>query len=77
MAEAVLLSLEAVGASDQSGVCAGVMEIMAVLSATGVRRELLYDAGQAGVLVSTEHGAGWWVRIWWIGRWRSWPSGRC
>ena len=49
VAEAVLLSLDAVRAGDQGDVCAGVMEIMAVLSAAGVRRDLLHAAGQAGV----------------------------
>ena len=52
MAEAVLLSLEAVWVADHAGVCTRVMEIMVVLSATGVRRELLHAAGQAGVLAS-------------------------
>ena len=46
----VLLSLQAVRAADQTGVCTRVVEIMAVLSAAGVRRELLHVAGQAGVL---------------------------
>ena len=46
------LSLQAVRAADQTGVCTRVMEIMAVLSAAGVRRELLYFAGQAGMLAS-------------------------
>ena len=50
VAEAVLLSLEAVRAGEQGNVCDAVMEIMAVLSAAGVRRELLYDAGKAGAL---------------------------
>ena len=50
-AEAVLLSLDAVRAGNEGGVCAGVMELMAVLSATGVPRDLLHAAGQAGVLV--------------------------
>lgn len=50
MAEAVLLSLEAVEASDRSGACAGVMEVLSVLSAAGVRRDLLHAAGQAGAL---------------------------
>ena len=50
--QAVLLSLEAVRASDQAGVCTGVMELMAVLSAAGVRRELLYAAGEAGALAN-------------------------
>jgi len=35
--------------------CARVMEIIAVLSAAGVRRELLYAAGRAGVLASGRH----------------------
>ena len=50
VAETVQLSLQAVRAADRTGVCARVMWIMAVLSAAGVRRELLYAAGQAGVL---------------------------
>ena len=52
VAEAVLLSLEAVRASDQTGACGGVLEIMSVLSAAGVRRDLLHAAGQAGALAS-------------------------
>ena len=51
----MLLSLRAVRAADQSGACTRVMEIMAVLSATGVRRELLHTAGQAGVLAEGRH----------------------
>ena len=54
-ARAVLLSLQAVRAADRTGVCTRVMEIMSVLSAAGVRRELLYAAGQAGVLASGRH----------------------
>lgn len=50
VAEAVLLCLDAVRAGDRDGVCTGVMEMMAVLSGGGVRRELLYAAGRAGVL---------------------------
>ena len=50
VAEAVLLSMDAVRAGDRAGVCAEVMEIMAVLSATGVPRDLLQAAGHAGVL---------------------------
>ncbi len=52
VAEAVLLSLETVWAADQGGVCAGVMEMMAVLSPAGVPRDLLQAAGQAGALAS-------------------------
>ena len=50
VAEAVLLSLQAVQAADRAGVCAAVMELMSVLSAAGVRRDLLHAAGQAGAL---------------------------
>jgi len=50
VAEAVLLSLEAVRASDRGGLCAGVLELMSVLSAAGVRRDVVHAAGQAGVL---------------------------
>jgi len=52
LARAVLLSLQAVRAADRTGVCTRVMEIMAGLSPAGVHRELLYSAGQAGVLAS-------------------------
>jgi RNA polymerase sigma factor (sigma-70 family) len=54
-AQTVLLSLQAVRAADRTGVCTRVMEIMSVLSAAGVRRELLHAAGQAGVLASGRH----------------------
>ncbi len=55
VAETVLLSLDAVQAGDQAGVCTGAMEIMAVLSGAGVRRELLHAAGRAGVLAKGGH----------------------
>ena len=55
VAEAVLLSLQEVRAADQSGASSRMMEIMTVLSATGVRRELLHAAGQAGVLAEGGH----------------------
>jgi len=51
VAEAVLLSLEAASAADPLGVCTGVMELMAMLSPTPVRRDLLRAAGQAGTLL--------------------------
>jgi tetratricopeptide (TPR) repeat protein len=46
----VLLALQAANASDQTGVSSRVLAIMAVLSAGGARRELLYAAGQKGAL---------------------------
>jgi tetratricopeptide (TPR) repeat protein len=55
LAEAVLLSLEALVASDEAGVCTRMMQIMAVLSGAGIGREFLYSAGQAGVLASGGH----------------------
>ena len=58
VAEAVVLSLEAVQASDQAGACGGVMEAMSVLSAAGVRRDLLRAAGQAGALAGALAGGG-------------------
>jgi tetratricopeptide (TPR) repeat protein len=47
---AILLSLEEIRADDQGGASTRVMEIMAVLSTAGVRRDLLHAAGQAGAL---------------------------
>ena len=58
VAEAVLLSLETVRAGDRAGTCAGVLEVMSVLSAAGVRRDLLHAAGQGGVLPGAEPGGG-------------------
>ena len=55
VAEAVLLSLQTVWAADRAGVSTRMLEIMAVLSAAGVRREVLHIAGQAGVLASGGH----------------------
>ncbi len=51
-ARAVSLSLQAVRAADRTGICTRVMEIISGLSPAGVHRELLYSAGQAGVLAS-------------------------
>ena len=50
VARAILLSLAAIRAADKMGTCSRVMSILAVLSAAGVRRELLHVAGRAGVL---------------------------
>jgi hypothetical protein len=58
VAEAVVLSLDMARAGDRAGVCSGVMEITAVLSAAGVRRGLLRDAGQAGLLAAGKHRTG-------------------
>jgi tetratricopeptide (TPR) repeat protein len=50
VAEAITLSLDSVRADDRAGADTGIMEITSVLSAGGLRRELLHDAGRAGVL---------------------------
>ena len=52
---AVPLSLAAIRAADKTGMCTRVIEIMAALSAAGVRRELLHVVGRAGVLASGGH----------------------
>ena len=49
VAAAVLLSLDTVRAGDQGGACAAVMDLVAVLSAAGVRRSLLHAAAQEGL----------------------------
>ena len=55
VARAVPLSLAAIRAADKTGMGTRVIEIMAVLSAAGVRRELLHVVGRAGVLASGGH----------------------
>jgi tetratricopeptide (TPR) repeat protein len=45
-----LAELEALWAAEPDGVPARVLELMSVASAAGIRRELLYAAGQAGLL---------------------------
>ena len=49
-AEAVVLSLNAADSTDASGACRAVMNLVAVLSAAGVPRPVLYEAGAAGVI---------------------------
>jgi Tetratricopeptide repeat len=51
LAEAVLLGMEAASVADRIGVNTGVMELVAMLSPAGVRRDLLRAAGQAGTLL--------------------------
>ena len=50
VAAAVLLSLKGVQTGDDTGVCTTVMELMAVLSAAGVRRTLLHEAARQSAL---------------------------
>ena len=49
-AEAIVLALEAVADGDQTGLCRGLINVIALLSTAGVSRELLYAAGHEGLL---------------------------
>ncbi len=49
-AEAILLALDATAAGDPTGLCGGLINMVALLSAAGVSRTLLYAAGQEGLL---------------------------
>ena len=50
VAAAVLLSVEGARGEDDTGAAAAMMELMAVLSSSGVRRAVIHAAGQRGVL---------------------------
>jgi hypothetical protein len=56
VAAAVLLSLESVRAGDDTGVCTAVTELLAVLSAAGVRRALMHEAARQGALEGDGQG---------------------
>ena len=49
IAAAVLLSLDTVRAGEKGGACAAVMDLVAVLSAAGVRRSLIHAAAREGL----------------------------
>ena len=49
VAAAVLLALDTVRAGDQGGACGAVMDLVAVLSAAGVRRPLIHAAAREGL----------------------------
>ncbi len=49
VAAAVLLSLDTVRAGEQGGACGVVMDLVAVLSAAGVRRSLIHAAARQGL----------------------------
>ncbi len=58
-AEAIMLALDAVADGDLAGLCQGLINTVALLSAAGVSRALLYAAGQQGLLrQGTEEAAG-------------------
>ena len=49
IAAAVLLALDGVRAGEQGGACGAVMDLVAVLSAAGVRRSLIHAAAREGL----------------------------
>jgi tetratricopeptide (TPR) repeat protein len=49
-AEAIVLALDAVADSDPTGLCHGLINVIALLSTAGVSRALLYAAGEQGLL---------------------------
>lgn len=58
VAEAVLLSLYEVRASDERGVSNAILGLLATLSPSGVDRGVLYAAGQAGLLSRSRSRSG-------------------
>ena len=55
VAEAIVLALDAAASDDRTGLCRGLVNVVAVLAEAGVSRQLLYAAGQQGLL---QPGAG-------------------
>ena len=51
LAEAISLSISAVTATDSTGLCGPLLDVIALLSPSGTSRDLLYSAGQAGALL--------------------------
>ena len=49
VAEAIVLGLDAVADGDPTGLCRGLVNVVALLSTAGVSRPLLYAAGQQGL----------------------------
>ena len=49
VAEAIVLALDAVEEGDPTGLCGGLINVVALLSTAGVSRALLYAAGQQGL----------------------------
>ena len=56
-AEAIVLALDAVTNGDPTGLCRGLVNVVALLSAAGVSRSLLYAAGQQGLFQPSGTGA--------------------
>ena len=56
--EAIVLALDAAADADPAGLCRGLVNVVALLSAAGVSRELLYAAGEQGLLSQPGASAG-------------------
>jgi hypothetical protein len=56
-AQAIVLALDTATDGDPTGLCRGLINVVALLSASGVSRELLYAAGQQGLLQHPSTGA--------------------
>jgi hypothetical protein len=54
-AEAIVLALDAAADGDPTGLCPALLNVVALLSPTGVARSLLYAAGQQGLLQHPGH----------------------
>ena len=50
VAEAIVLALDAAAEGEHTGLCRGLINVVALLSVAGVSRALLYAAGQQGLL---------------------------
>ena len=55
----VLLSLDTIRSADENGLCIAILRLMAVLSRSGVRRDLLDTATESGVLPWRRHRTRW------------------
>ncbi|MGO8889257.1 MAG: hypothetical protein ACLQB1_06050, partial [Streptosporangiaceae bacterium] len=53
-----MLALDAAADADPAGLCRGLVNVVALLSAAGVSRELLYAAGEQGLLSQPGAAAG-------------------
>ena len=51
VAEAIALALDSAAQTDQTGLSQSLMDLIALLSETGVSRSLLHAAGQLGILM--------------------------
>ena len=75
-AAAILLSLQYVSAGEDGRSCGAVMDLLAVLSAAGVRRSLIHAVARKGLAGARRRWLGC-RRRWWTGCWDGWPGPHC